>query len=153
VNDVSAIARRTRSAATRPPASAVCASATMNSSPPQRATKSLFRAILWSTVAEAHLVALESFDRVLTDRTSEAINLGTGQGTTVRELVALFNEVSDTPVQVIEAPRRPGDQVGAYARCDKAAELLGWRSRFSIAEGIADSLRWAEVRDDILTPS
>jgi UDP-glucose 4-epimerase len=104
-------------------------------------------------LAEAHLVALESFDRALADRTSEAVNLGTGRGTTVRELVALFNEVSDTPVQVVEAPRRPGDQVGAYARCDKAAELLGWQSRFSIAEGIADSLRWAEVRDDILTAS
>jgi len=101
-------------------------------------------------LAEAHLVALESFDRVLADRTCEAINLGTGRGTTVRELVALFNEVSDTTVQVVEAPRRPGDQIGAFARCDKAAGLLGWRSRFSIAEGIADSLRWAEIRDDIL---
>jgi UDP-glucose 4-epimerase len=102
-------------------------------------------------LAEAHLVALESFDRVLATRTSDAINLGTGRGTTVRELVAIFNSVSGTPVEAIQASRRPGDQVGAYARCDKAAELLGWRSRFSIAEGIADSLRWAAVRDEILT--
>jgi UDP-glucose 4-epimerase len=101
-------------------------------------------------LAEAHLAALESFDEVLTGRTSRAINLGTGHGTTVRELLAAFNRVSDTPVTAVEAPRRPGDQAGAFARCEKAASLLGWRARFSIEDGIADALRWARVRDQIL---
>jgi UDP-glucose 4-epimerase len=101
-------------------------------------------------LAEAHLAALESFDRVLTGGTSRAINVGTGRGTTVRELLAAFNSVSDTPVMAVEAPRRPGDQAGAYARCEQAESLLGWRARFSIAEGIADALRWARVRDQIL---
>ena len=101
-------------------------------------------------LAEAHVIALEKFDAVMTGRQTEAINLGTGRGTSVRELVAAFNSVSPTPVTAVDAPRRPGDPAGAYARCDKAAELLGWRSRFSIAEGIADSLRWAEVRDQVM---
>jgi UDP-glucose 4-epimerase len=102
-------------------------------------------------LAEAHLAALESFDSVMAGRRSLAINLGTGRGTSVRELVAAFNSVSDTKVSSVDAPRRPGDPAGAYARCDRATELLGWRARFSIAEGIADALRWAQVRDQILT--
>jgi UDP-glucose 4-epimerase len=101
-------------------------------------------------LAEAHLIALEKFDQVMGERQTEAINLGTGRGTSVRELVAAFNSVSPTPVTAADAPRRPGDPAGAYARCDKAAELLGWTARFSIAEGIADSLRWAEVRDQVM---
>jgi len=101
-------------------------------------------------LAEAHLAALESFDQVLTGRTSRAINLGTGRGTTVRELLDAFNRVSETPVTAVEAPRRPGDQAGAFARCELAESVLGWRARFSIEAGIADALRWARVRDQIL---
>jgi UDP-glucose 4-epimerase len=101
-------------------------------------------------LAEAHLAALDAFDRVLADRNSFVINLGTGRGTTVRELIAAFNSVSEVPVAAIDAPRRPGDAAGAYTRSDRAASLLGWRSRFSIAEGIADALRWAAVRDEFL---
>jgi UDP-glucose 4-epimerase len=101
-------------------------------------------------LAEAHLRALDAFDHVLSGRTSAVINLGTGTGTTVRELIAAFNCVSDTPVTAIEAPRRPGDPAGAFTRSDRAAEVLGWRARFSIAEGISDALRWAAVRDKIL---
>lgn len=102
-------------------------------------------------LAEAHLAALSGFERALRGRTSAVINLGTGTGTSVRELVAAFNAVSDTPVTTVEAPRRPGDPAGAYTRSDLAAEILGWRARFTIADGIADALRWDAVRDEILT--
>jgi UDP-glucose 4-epimerase len=101
-------------------------------------------------LAEAHLAALEQFDDVMRDRDAEAINLGTGRGTSVRELVDAFNSVAPVPVTAVSAPRRPGDPPGAYARCDKAASLLGWQARYSLAEGIADSLRWAEVRDEVI---
>jgi UDP-glucose 4-epimerase len=102
-------------------------------------------------LAEAHLAALGAFDTVLSGQSSSAINLGTGRGTTVRELVAAFNAVADIPVTAVDALRRPGDPAGAYTRSDRAAELLGWRARFSIEDGIRDALRWAAVRDDILT--
>ncbi len=101
-------------------------------------------------LAEAHLRALDAFDQALSGRSSTVINLGTGTGTTVRELVAAFNSVSDTRVAAIDAPRRPGDTAGAFTRSDRAAEVLGWRARFSIAAGIRDALRWAAVRDEIL---
>jgi UDP-glucose 4-epimerase len=101
-------------------------------------------------LAAAHVAALASFDEILGHATSVAINLGTGTGTTVRELVGAFNSVVDRPVTTIDAPRRPGDVIGAFTRSDKAKLLLDWEPRYTVAEGIADSLRWSVVRDSIL---
>jgi UDP-glucose 4-epimerase len=101
-------------------------------------------------LAAAHVAALENFDRALEGRRSSAINLGTGTGTTVRELVEAFNEVVDNPVAVVEAEARPGDVAGAYTRSDRAERLLHWAPKHSLAEGIRDSLRWAEVRESRL---
>jgi UDP-glucose 4-epimerase len=104
-------------------------------------------------LATAHLAALRSFDGALAGATSLAINLGTGTGTTVRELVAAFNSVVESPVAVVEAPRRPGDPAGAFTRSDRARQLLGWEAAHSLADGIRDSLRWAGVRDSVLPGS
>jgi UDP-glucose 4-epimerase len=102
-------------------------------------------------LAAAHLLALEKFDEILSsNRRHEVINLGTGRGTTVRELVDAFNAVVDTPLAVVEAPRRPGDSAGAYASRAKAERLLGWTASRSVTDGIRDSLRWAALRSDPL---
>jgi UDP-glucose 4-epimerase len=105
---------------------------------------------IWD-LAAAHVAALTSFDDVLGDAGSVAINLGTGTGTTVRELLTAFNNVVESPVAAVEAPRRPGDAAGAYTRTDKAKKLLNWESTYTVAEGIVDSLRWAAIRDQVLT--
>ena len=102
-------------------------------------------------LASAHVAALRSFDTVLGGATSVAINLGTGTGTTVRELVAAFNSVVSSPVAAVEAPRRPGDPAGAFTRSERARQLLGWEPVHSLADGISDSLRWAEIRDSVLS--
>ena len=104
-------------------------------------------------LAAAHVAALQSFDTLLGGAPSLAINLGTGTGTTVRELVDAFNSVVSPPVMAAGAPRRPGDVAGAYTRSDRARRLLAWEPRHSLAEGITDSLRWAAVRDSILCGS
>jgi UDP-glucose 4-epimerase len=104
-------------------------------------------------LALAHVAALRQFDSVLpagAERRYEVINLGTGSGTTVREFVAAFQSVSDKPLRVREAPARPGDGVGSYTRIDKARSVLGWEPQFSIADGIRDSIRWAQIRDSRL---
>jgi UDP-glucose 4-epimerase len=103
-----------------------------------------------SDLATAHLAALNKFDDALGHASSIAINLGTGTGTTVRELVAAFNSVVPRPVSAVDAPRRPGDSPGGYTRSDRAKRLLGWQAKLTIAEGIEDSLRWAAVRDQVL---
>lgn len=99
-------------------------------------------------LASAHVAALTRFD-ILPGPVS-VINLGTGTGTTVRELLDAFNQVADRPVEAREAGRRPGDVAGAYTRIDRAVRLLGWRPRYDVAEGIRHSLQWAAIRDDVL---
>ncbi len=102
-------------------------------------------------LANAHVAALDRFDTLLTSASmSTAINLGTGRGTTVRELVDAFNTVASVPIQAQEAERRPGDVVGAYTRNERALRLLGWQPQFSIAEGIRHSLQWGAMRDKVL---
>ena len=76
------------------------------------------------------------------------INLGSGTGTTVRELLAAFNLVAGHPVEGREAARRPGDVAGAYTRVGRAEHLLGWRAQYDITEGIRHSLQWAALRDE-----
>ena len=99
-------------------------------------------------LAAAHVVALTRFDALPGPTT--VINLGSGAGTTVRELLAAFNQVTGCPVEARAAARRPGDVAGAYTRIDRAARLLGWRPQYDLTEGIGHSLQWAALRDEIL---
>jgi UDP-glucose 4-epimerase len=101
-------------------------------------------------LAQAHLAALHRFDEALAGEPSTVFNLGTGTGTTVRELVTAFESVLGRPVGVEEAPRRPGDSAGAYTRSDKARQRLGWTAQHTLEEGIADSLRWFAERPNRL---
>jgi UDP-glucose 4-epimerase len=101
-------------------------------------------------LAGAHVAALTLFDTMPGPVT--VINLGTGTGTTVRELLDAFNRVADPPVQAREAGRRPGDIAGAYTRVDRAERLLDWRPQYDINEGIRHSLQWAAIRDEVLPP-
>ncbi len=99
-------------------------------------------------LAAAHVAALTRFDAL--PGPASAINLGSGTGTTVRELLIAFNQVAGRPVEAREAPRRPGDVAGAYTRIDRAERLLGWRPRYDLTEGIRHSLHWAARRDQVL---
>jgi len=99
-------------------------------------------------LAVAHVAALTRLDALPEPVT--VVNLGTGTGTTVRELLDMFNRVADRPVAAREAGRRPGDTAGAYTRIDRAVRLLGWSPRYDIKEGIRHSLQWAAIRDDLL---
>src|SRR4029078_8619664 len=73
---------------------------------------------------------------------SVLINVGHGDGVTVRELVAAFERVFGHDVPITEAPPRPGCAVGAFANDDGAAELLDWRTQLSIDDAIASALAW-----------
>jgi UDP-glucose 4-epimerase len=103
-------------------------------------------------LAQAHVVAVENFDKVLetVQAPSTIINVGTGSGVTVRELVASFERVFGKEVPLREAPPRPGDAVGAFANVDKARDVLGWTANLSIDDGIASALAWGRKRKEIL---
>ncbi|GAA1744492.1 UDP-glucose 4-epimerase GalE [Aeromicrobium alkaliterrae] len=102
-------------------------------------------------LAEAHVRAVERFDDVVTDeQPSVVINLGTGAGVTVRELVSTFESVHGSRVPVREAAPRPGDAIGAFANVDRATDLLGWKAQLGLADGIDAALRWAARRHEVL---
>ncbi|WP_445523991.1 UDP-glucose 4-epimerase GalE [Streptomyces cyslabdanicus] len=102
-------------------------------------------------LAAAHIAAIERFDTILVGAArSIAINLGTGSGTTVRELCAAFNNVVDTPLATMDTDRRPGDVAGGYTQSDRADRLLGWRPKLSLEDGIRSALDWMPVRDKLL---
>ena len=103
-------------------------------------------------IAEAHVKAVERTDSFIPEYGGfEVINLGTGSGVTVREIVAAFERVHGSALPKQDAPARPGDVAGAYANADRAAELLGWRAKLTLDDGIKDALAWAEVMDSVLT--
>jgi UDP-glucose 4-epimerase len=103
-------------------------------------------------LALAHVRAIEQFDEVIAavGAPSTVINVGTGAGVTVRELVASFEKVFGHSVPIREAPPRPGDAVGAFANVDKSAELLGWHTELTLDDAIASALAWGEKRQEIL---
>ncbi len=106
-------------------------------------------------LALAHIRAVEQFDAVMADVVDAevpyaVINLGTGNGVTVREMVEAFERVYGKSLPKREMPPRPGDVAGSYANADKALQLLGWQAEKSIDQGIADALRWGEIRNKVL---
>lgn len=72
----------------------------------------------------------------------EAINLGTGNGVSVLQLVEAFKKASgvDVPYKIVE--RREGDPAKVYANADKAKKLLGWEAEFGIEQMCKDSWNW-----------
>ncbi|HEY9291544.1 MAG TPA: UDP-glucose 4-epimerase GalE [Microlunatus sp.] len=103
-------------------------------------------------LARAHVAAIERFDHAL-DRVGEPsviINVGRGEGITVRELITAFEQVYGSSVPTREAPPRPGDAIGAYAAVDRARELLDWSAELTVADGIDSALRWTQRRPEVL---
>lgn len=109
---------------------------------------------IWDLV-QAHVQAVTDFDTVFERAGNPAdhylvINLGTGKGVTVREMVTAFQKVYGKSIPVKETGRRPGDIAGAYANADTAERLLHWKAELPIEQGIATALKWGEIRKTIL---
>lgn len=91
-------------------------------------------------LAEAHVAAL----RYLIDGGASArLNLGTGVGASVREVISTVERVMGRPVPHVDAPRRPGDPPALVADPERARRLLGWEPRMSSLERIiSDAVAW-----------
>ena len=72
----------------------------------------------------------------------EAINLGTGNGISVLQLVNTFSSVNEVPVPYELVARRPGDVAACYANADKATSLLGWATKLDVEAMVKDSWQW-----------
>ena len=72
----------------------------------------------------------------------EAINLGTGIGYSVLDLVKTFERVNGVPVPYVISPRRPGDVATCYSNPAKAKALLGWEAQLDLEDMCRDAWRW-----------
>jgi UDP-glucose 4-epimerase len=95
-------------------------------------------------LAKAHVLAVEYLaspraDDVLT------VNLGTGKGYSVLEVVAAFEQASGRKVPVKFCARRPGDVATCYADPALAAHALGWKSELDLGRMCADTWRWQSM--------
>jgi len=86
-------------------------------------------------LAQAHILALGV-------EQSAFYNLGTGGGTSVREVIAAVEKVTGKNIPVVEKPRRPGDPPRLIAGSDKIKRELGWAPKFESIERIVESA-WA----------
>ena len=90
-------------------------------------------------LAMGHLKALERLQRVPESLT---VNLGTGTGCSVLDVVQAFSSVSGRQVPYRLAPRRAGDVAACYADPTQALALLGWQAERDLAAMCADTWRW-----------
>ncbi|MBB3426636.1 UDP-glucose 4-epimerase [Rhizobium sp. BK312] len=90
-------------------------------------------------LADAHVRAVEY---LLEGGDSVALNLGTGTGTTVKELLGTIETVSNRPFPVEYVGRREGDSTTLVANNDKARDVLGWSPQYDLTEIIQSAWNW-----------
>jgi UDP-glucose 4-epimerase len=90
-------------------------------------------------LALGHLAALNWLNN---NAKSFAVNLGTGTGYSVLDMVHAFEQASGKPVPYQISPRRPGDVAACYANPAYAQELLGWQAQRNLQSMCADAWRW-----------
>ncbi len=95
-----------------------------------------------SDLAEAHVAALR---RLLDQPGSITVNLGTGRGHSVLELVRAYTVASTREVPLQFAARRAGDIAACWADPSLARELLGWQARHNLTRMCEDSWRWQSL--------
>lgn len=92
-------------------------------------------------LADAHLRALTYLEK---GGATTAINLGTGSGFSIREILTAVERVLGTPVPHTISPRRPGDPPSLVALADKARDVLGWEPKHSDIETVVKTAAaWA----------
>jgi UDP-glucose 4-epimerase len=89
-------------------------------------------------LASGHVSAL----KLLESPQCFAVNLGTGAGSSVLEVISAFEAASGKPIPYDVKPRRPGDIDAYYAATDYAEELMGWKATRSLETMCADHWRW-----------
>jgi UDP-glucose 4-epimerase len=93
-------------------------------------------------LATAHVRAMEYLAGRNEKNLFEAINLGTGVGVSVLQLVEKFIKVTGVKLPYTIGPRRAGDVEKVYADPTKADTMLGWKTKFSIEESLLHAWHW-----------
>lgn len=92
-------------------------------------------------LAEAHVKALDFLGKT-TGAINEQVNIGTGKGTSVLELIDAFEEISGAKLNWEFGPRRPGDVTEIYANVDKSLRLLNWKTKYTMKDAVQHAWNW-----------
>lgn len=93
-------------------------------------------------LAKGHVAALSYLSHF---HGADAINLGTGVGYSVLDILHAFEKANGVTLRYEVQPRRPGDAPACYANCAKAARLLHWRAEKTLEDMCRDAWRWQQA--------
>lgn len=95
-------------------------------------------------LAKAHVIALTRLLKEKNQANFEVYNLGTGQGSSVLEVIKSYEKVSGNTLNYKLTARRPGDVITAYADTTKANQELGWKAESSLDEAMKSAWDWEQ---------
>jgi UDP-glucose 4-epimerase len=95
-------------------------------------------------LANAHILALEYLEQNKPTAHLEIVNLGTGTGHSVMEVIESFKRVSKQDFQYSIGPKREGDITAAYASIEKAKNLLKWEPQHTLDDALASAWKWEQ---------
>ena len=95
-------------------------------------------------LAKAHVSAITRMVEGRNKENYEIFNVGTGKGTSVLELVNMFEKVNGLKLNYKIAPRRPGDVVAIYADTTLANNELGWKAERSLEDTLVSAWKWEQ---------
>jgi len=96
-------------------------------------------------LAQAHILAMHHLSK---GGQSGAFNLGTGQGYSVRQVIAAVEKCSGRTVPVVEKDRRPGDPHSLVASAARAAQTFGWRPVHNLDSIVASAWAWESIKNE-----
>lgn len=99
-----------------------------------------------SDIAKAHVLAFNKLNEIKNNNFYDVINLGTGKGFTVLEVIKKFEEVSGLNLSYKIANRRSGDAEAIFANNDKAYKTLNWTPQFSLNDMLKTAWEWGKSR-------
>jgi len=95
-------------------------------------------------LAKAHIATLEYLDKQ-TSPFFDVFNVGTGNGTSVMELINTFEKVNNTKVNYTIGPRREGDVEACWADTTKINSIIGWKATKTIEDAMKDAWQWQKT--------
>ena len=98
-------------------------------------------------LAEAHVKGIEWLD-LQPVNACEVLNLGTGKGSSVLEIIHTFEKVSGKQLNWKFGPRRAGDVEQIFANAHRAKELLGWETKKSLEQAVSDAWNWEQQQQN-----
>lgn len=93
-------------------------------------------------LAKAHVKALAWLDQKAEANSHEIVNLGTGVGNSVKEVITSYEKAAGQPLAYKTGPRRDGDVVQIWADVSKATNVLGWTTELTLDDAVRDAWNW-----------